>query len=820
MKEVHFCNRTGECSLVRDVYEVNGLYVADVPNLLLQDNWDIKVYGFDSSYTKHSTVFNVVARTRPESYVYTETEQLRWEQLEERINDIEENVADVVHDYLEENPVEVDLTGMATEQYVNDAIDNIEMPDNALIIPFTDVTNEEVVEELKSIYSNGLKRPIYLVRRPVIGYKASTSGDVKILELYTMDAANTLINYKAEYRDTSTVLSFGAYRLTHASEAYVNEAISTIELTPGPAGKDGEDYVLTEADKQEIAGMVEVTGGSSESIEEVYVGTDTPTNENIKIWVNPDEEVKYATEDYVDEAIANIDIPESSGGSVAVDGTTIIQNDDGSISTAIGGSKIVDQEAVDVITYEDATGVTCLEGKTRIVFKDRYDFSLENPLTSWDKNLIYNIYIEYRKVSTGTTGSSSATLRYASVTSWTVEGNLQFNDETIKTLNWYDYQGLYLDSTSCVYQDDYLTKVIITKPATYAYQTIDSNYLRIGNGLLVDVDGKLNNGIVGLSMVNDDPNLLSNTTNTCGKATSSYGAAIGYNNKLSSSGRGICLIGSDNKTYASNTNNYAVSVGRANYNYDGHSTLCAGNNNTTYASYSSAFGYYLETGSEGQTVYGRYNIKDTASAYNIIIGNGTSTSARANGLTINASGDVAIQGTVSSAGADYAEYFEWIDGNPGAEDRVGLIVVLDGNKIRLAQADDEDILGIVSGTATVLGDDAEWTWQGKYLRDKFGRMIMEEHEVVDEVDGSIYKYIAPKINPEFDENKEYISRAKRAEWDAIGMMGKLYVKDDGTCVVNGYAVPGADGVATLATGKSNMRVMERISDNIVRVLLK
>ena len=43
MKEVHFCNRTGECSLVRDVYEVNGVYVADVPNLLLQENWDIKV---------------------------------------------------------------------------------------------------------------------------------------------------------------------------------------------------------------------------------------------------------------------------------------------------------------------------------------------------------------------------------------------------------------------------------------------------------------------------------------------------------------------------------------------------------------------------------------------------------------------------------------------------------------------------------------------------------------------------------------------------------------------------------------------------------
>lgn len=31
----------------------------------------------------------------------------------------------------------------------------------------------------------------------------------------------------------------------------------------GPAGADGRDYILTEADKQEIAGMVGTGGGSS-----------------------------------------------------------------------------------------------------------------------------------------------------------------------------------------------------------------------------------------------------------------------------------------------------------------------------------------------------------------------------------------------------------------------------------------------------------------------------------------------------------------------------------------------------------------------------
>lgn len=37
--------------------------------------------------------------------------------------------------------------------------------------------------------------------------------------------------------------------------------ITAIRGEQGPAGIDGKDYILTEADKAEIAGMVEVSGG-------------------------------------------------------------------------------------------------------------------------------------------------------------------------------------------------------------------------------------------------------------------------------------------------------------------------------------------------------------------------------------------------------------------------------------------------------------------------------------------------------------------------------------------------------------------------------
>lgn len=81
IKEVHFCNRTDTCSYVVEVIE--GL--ANVPNILLQDNFKIKVYGYDGEATMHSATFVVNTRSKPENYVYTETEIKRWEALEERV---------------------------------------------------------------------------------------------------------------------------------------------------------------------------------------------------------------------------------------------------------------------------------------------------------------------------------------------------------------------------------------------------------------------------------------------------------------------------------------------------------------------------------------------------------------------------------------------------------------------------------------------------------------------------------------------------------------------------------------------------------------
>ena len=226
---------------------------------------------------------------------------------------------------------------------------------------------------------------------------------------------------------------------------------------------------------------------------------------------------------------------------------------------------------------------------------------------------------------------------------------------------------------------------------------------------------------------------------------------------------------------------------------------------------------------------GKFNIKDYNNTYAHIVGNGTNWNNRSNAYTLDWQGNGTFAGTVSSAtGADYAEYFEWKDGNPNNEDRVGYIVTLDGDKIVKANTGD-DVLGICSGTAMVLGDSAEWNWSKRYLTDDFGRIIYEDriehHEAIYNPDGELIKEAwdeevhAPKQNPEYDASQPYAKRADRPEWQIVGMMGKIYVRDDGSCVVNGYADV-KDGIATKANGKTNMRVMERVSDNIVRVLMK
>jgi hypothetical protein len=143
-------------------------------------------------------------------------------------------------------------------------------------------------------------------------------------------------------------------------------------------------------------------------------------------------------------------------------------------------------------------------------------------------------------------------------------------------------------------------------------------------------------------------------------------------------------------------------------------------------------------------------------------------------FNLRGDGEAFADGAWTGGGADYAEYFEWSDGNPDENDRRGISVVLDDEKIRPA-ADDEDPIGVISGNPSVVGDAAWNKWSGKYLRDDYGTYIQEDYKIEDE-DGNTVIQQRRMLNPAYDPDVEYTSREERPEWDCVGLMGKLRIR--------------------------------------------
>ena len=195
-------------------------------------------------------------------------------------------------------------------------------------------------------------------------------------------------------------------------------------------------------------------------------------------------------------------------------------------------------------------------------------------------------------------------------------------------------------------------------------------------------------------------------------------------------------------------------------------------------------------------------------------------------VRVAAGGDGRGQNAFSGSGADYAEYFEWLDGNPNQEDRRGYFVTLEGDKIRKANAGDAYILGVVSATPALIGNTYSDMWQGMYMTDIFGERLTETVEIPERVDvqtgETVPAYMETRfiINPAYDPDQPYAGRNERSEWNAVGIMGQLVVIDDGTCQVNGYCRIADGGTAANADEKTPYRVIERLDNTHIRIFIK
>lgn len=90
--EVHFANCLCANAQVVETFTEGELTLANVPNILLQEDLDINVYAYDGKKTKHAERFEVNKRTKPADYVYTETEVKNWEDVTAKVDTLEKAV--------------------------------------------------------------------------------------------------------------------------------------------------------------------------------------------------------------------------------------------------------------------------------------------------------------------------------------------------------------------------------------------------------------------------------------------------------------------------------------------------------------------------------------------------------------------------------------------------------------------------------------------------------------------------------------------------------------------------------------------------------
>lgn len=237
--QVHFANAATTTAYVVSVS--NG--TANVPNIILQQNFDIKVYGFDKEFTKFEETFEVEKRSKPQDYVYTETEILNYETLANEVKEVKENIGASIQDYLKENPVSVDLSdyakkkdipstaGLATEEYVNNKVQGLastDYVDQAIAaVPQPDLSDYITNKELEDNAKNFENLIMFRVRQE--GYQTAEEVDSKISNAISAIPAPDLSNYatKEEIPDVS------AFQTAAQVNTAISDALNAIGVAEG-----------------------------------------------------------------------------------------------------------------------------------------------------------------------------------------------------------------------------------------------------------------------------------------------------------------------------------------------------------------------------------------------------------------------------------------------------------------------------------------------------------------------------------------------------------------------------------------------------------
>lgn len=319
------------------------------------------------------------------------------------------------------------------------------------------------------------------------------------------------------------------------------------------------------------------------------------------------------------------------------------------------------------------------------------------------------------------------------------------------------------------------------------------------------IDGDSDTSFIGTTVTGTITNTSDHSAIVAGRYSSLYSSQVSF-------------VGAGQSNTLTGSNYSAIVSGLNNYSSGSHSFVGGGESNKTNGSHSSVLGGKGNEAAHARSIAGGGGSKTTADDEIAWAGTNTTTPSTANNtfrfdLT---AGDIYLDGSNNAGPADYAEYFEWKDGNENNEDRKGLFVSLDGDKIEI---NNSNVIGVVSIKPVIVGDAAPNKWSGVYIKDEWGEPKEEIYSVYkvsitpkkgnlineiivyknengtyfteypnpSNIDGIEYygkldckekinEIKKPKVNPSYDSDVEYIPRKDRKEWSPIGLLGKLYVK--------------------------------------------
>jgi hypothetical protein len=195
-------------------------------------------------------------------------------------------------------------------------------------------------------------------------------------------------------------------------------------------------------------------------------------------------------------------------------------------------------------------------------------------------------------------------------------------------------------------------------------------------------------------------------------------------------------------------------------------------------------------------------------------------------------GTLTLKNTVINSFSDYGEYFENLK---KGEIDIGLLIVLEGAKVRPAKKD-EDFIGVVSGTAAIRLGDSPFCWQGRYMKDEWGRPVYEEIKdpawqpktipdekwkpkdgeteadrpmIAVETEKDRPSIRVQKENPDYDPKREQEPRSERPkEWTLIGLLGQVYVRCNETVQPGDFVKSKNKGIGTKSEDKTKLRAMK------------